>query len=106
MYGSTTPPPPASVTHDRISKCKWPASFSDTATVLVKLKKKKKRIKNITLDLPWRKKRMNNLLPADVGIQGRRGQVNVANDFYTENSRRLSTLDTFQKSNYVEHLAN
>ena len=73
------------------------APCGDTATVLVKLKKKKKRIKNITLDLPWRKKRMNNLLPADVGIQGRRGQVNVANDFCTENSRRLSTFGHFSE---------
>ena len=82
------------------------APCGDTATVLVKLKKKKKRIKNITLDLPWRKKRMNNLLPADVGIQGRRGQVNVANDFYTETLAGCRHLDTFQKSNCVEHLAN
>ena len=40
-------------------------------------------------------------------IQGRRGQTDVANDFYTENSRRLSRfLDSFQNSIHVKHLAN
>ena len=42
-----------------------------------------------------------------MSIQGRRGQTDGSNDFYTENSRRLSKfLDTFQKSTYVENLAN
>ena len=82
------------------------APCGDTATVLVKLKKKKKRIKNITLDLPWRKKRMNNLLPADVGIQGRRGQVMLLTTFTLKTLAGCRHLDTFQKSNYVEHLAN
>ena len=50
-----------------------------------------KRIR-IILALPWRKTRMNNLLRADIGIQGRRGQIDVAKDFYTENSRGLSKL--------------
>ena len=40
---------------------------------------------------------MNNLLLADVGIQGRREQIDGANDFYTENSRRLSTFGHFSE---------
>ena len=40
---------------------------------------------------------MNNLLRADIGIQGRRGQIDVANDFFTENSRRLSKFGHFSE---------
>ena len=56
-----------------------------------------KKESRITLGLPWSKKRMNNLLHADVGIQERRGQIEVANDFYTENSRRLSKFGHFSE---------
>ena len=99
-----------------------PASFSETATctVLVKLTlvmpatnalsersfsvKKESRI---TLGLPWRKKTDEQPFARWCRIQGRRGQTDVANDFYNENSRRLSKfLDTFQNSIPVEHLAN
>ena len=99
-----------------------PASFSETATctVLVKLTlvmpatnalsersfsvKKESRI---TLGLPWRKKTDEQPFARWCRIQGRREQTDVANDFYNENSRRLSKfLDTFQNSIPVEHLAN
>ena len=68
-----------------------------------------KKGSRITLSLAWRKKRMNNFR-ADVGIQGRANKlmllIDVANDFHTENSRRLLKFGPFQKSTYVEHLAN
>ena len=41
---------------------------------------------------------MNNLFRADICIQGRRGQIDVANDFYTENARRLSKFGHFSEA--------
>ena len=52
---------------------------------------------------------MNNFR-ADVGIQGRADKlmllIDVANDFHTENLAGCQNLDPFQKSTYIEYLAN
>ena len=99
-----------------------PASFSETATctVLVKLTlvmpatnalsersfSVQKRIKNYLRSTMTQKNGWTTFARW-CRIQGRRRQTDVANDFYTEKSCRLSKfLDTFQNSIHVKHLAN
>ena len=59
----------------------------------------------ITLGLPWWKKRMNNFR-ADVGIQGRADKLMLLTTFTLKTLAGCQNMDPFQKSTYVEHLAN
>ena len=68
-----------------------------------------KKGSRITLGLPWWKKRMNNFR-ADVGIQGRADKlmllIDVETTFTLKTLAGCQNLDPFQKSTYVEYLAN
>ena len=96
-----------------------PASFRETATGLVKLilvmpatnalsersftsYSAVRRIHNY-LGSTMTQKRLMSVYKDDAR---KLNLIDVANDFYTGNSHRLSNLDAFQKSTYVEHLAN
>ena len=91
-----------------------PASFRETATGLVKLILVMPATN--ALSEKWftsALRRINNYLRSTM-TQKRLVSVykendddddDVANDFDTGNSHRLSNLDAFQKSTYVEHLA-
>ena len=68
-----------------------------------------KKGSRITLGLPWREKRMNNFR-TDVGIRGRADKLMCLLMLLTTFTLKIlagcQKLDPFQKSTYVEHLAN
>ena len=49
---------------------------------------------------------MNNLLRADIGIQEDADKLMLPTTFTLKTLAGCQNLDTFQKSTYVEHLAN
>ena len=72
----------------RLQQFQWNRYYSYACHKWVKVLSVPNKESRLTLGLSWRKKkkkkiRINNLLRADVYIQGIPEQTDVANDFYT-----------------------